>query len=148
MNRRIIRGVRIATPEGIRPASVHIEDGHIVAVAGYEEIPRESVPDELGKSVLMPALEPGNMGGTPEEQIDRRLHALSKRWTEMRERDEPIEEVIARECQGRIEVGVPASFVIWNPEMTVIGSTPALYGQVRQVIEAGRCVYKEGKHLR
>lgn len=146
MSRRIIRGVRVATPEGIGPASVHIQDGKIVAVAGYEEIPREAAPDELGKSVLMPALR--TAAGSPEERIDQEVEALSRAWTEMRERDEPIEEVLARLCQGAIEVGAPANLVIWNPEMTVIGTSPALYGQVRQIIEAGHTVYKEGKHLR
>jgi imidazolonepropionase-like amidohydrolase len=149
MSHRIIRGVRIATPDGIRPASVHIEDGSIVAVAGYEEIPREAVPEELGKSVLMPALQSKrDAEASPQEQIDRRLQALSEMWTEMRGRDEPIEDVLARSCRGQIVVGAPADFIIWNPEMTVVGTSPALYGQVRQVIQAGQCVYKEGKHLR
>ena len=44
------------TPEGIQPATVHIDRGTIVAVAGYEELPREAMPVELGKSVLMPAV--------------------------------------------------------------------------------------------
>ncbi len=56
MNRRIIRGVRIATPEGMRAASVHVADGVIVAIAGYDDIPRTTIPEELGKGVLMPGL--------------------------------------------------------------------------------------------
>jgi hypothetical protein len=144
MTRRIIRGVRIATPEGIRPASVHLAAGLVVAVAGYDEIPREAIPEELGKSVLMPALE---AGAGDQEGRDREVEHLSKVWTEMRERDQPIEELIALLCPGAIQVGSAADFVVWNPELTVVGSSPARYGQVRQLIAAGQCIYKEGKHL-
>lgn len=56
MKRRIIRGVRIVTQEGMRAASVHINNGVIVAVAGYDEVPRTAIPEELGKGVLMPGI--------------------------------------------------------------------------------------------
>ena len=56
MQARILRGVRVATPQGIRPASVHIQGGTIAALAEYEDIPRMARPEELGKAVLMPGL--------------------------------------------------------------------------------------------
>lgn len=56
MKRRIIRGVRIVTQEGMRAASVHVDNGVIVAVAGYDELPRTAIPEELGKGVLMPGI--------------------------------------------------------------------------------------------
>ncbi len=54
--KRIIRGVRIVTPEGMQAASVHLDNGQIVAIAGYDEIPRTAIPEELGKGVLMPGI--------------------------------------------------------------------------------------------
>lgn len=148
MDKRIIRGVRVATATGIMPASVHIADGRIVAVAGYENVPRESMPLELGKSVLMPGLTATTEAGLSEAELDASMLQLSKQWTAMRSRDEPIQAAIDTFCKGLIEEGSDADFVIWNPEMTVIGTkAPTLYGQVRQVILAGECVFKDGKHL-
>ena len=149
MNRRIIRGVRVAAPGGIGPASVHIADGLIVAVAGYDEIPREAAPEELGKSVLMPGLlattdEPD---GSAQTRADKLLLHLSEVWTKMREQGQPIESIVDLLCQGQIAVGFEANFVVWHPALTVIGSKPALYGQVRQTIVSGQCVYKNGVHL-
>lgn len=56
MQSRILRGVRVATPQGIAPASVHIQHGAIAAVADYDDVPRMARPEELGKAVLMPGL--------------------------------------------------------------------------------------------
>ena len=51
-----IRSKRVVTPEGIRPATVHLLDGVIEAVSGYDEaVPRKHLFD-AGKSVVMPGL--------------------------------------------------------------------------------------------
>lgn len=51
-----IRSKRVVTPEGVRPATVHLHDGVIEAVSGYEEaIPGKHLFD-AGKSVVMPGL--------------------------------------------------------------------------------------------
>lgn len=149
MNRRIIRGVRVASCGGIGPSSVHIADGVIVAVAGYDEIPRQASPEELGKSVLMPGLAPNpeDQEGTLEERADRLARNLSEVWTEMRNRGQPIEDILDLLCRGQVAKGFAADFVVWNPELTVIGSKPALYGQLRQTIVGGRCIYRDGVHF-
>lgn len=150
MERRIIRGVRIATPSGIAPASVHIDKGVILALGGYEELPREAVPEELGKSVLMPALKDGPeepKALSAKERVERLASRLSESWTQMREQDQPIEELVSQLCSGSLVVGAPADFVVWNPELVVIGSAPARYGQLRQVIVGGLCQYKDGTHF-
>src|SRR5438309_1184817 len=35
----IVRGARIVLPDGERPASLHIQDGRIVAVRAYDDVP-------------------------------------------------------------------------------------------------------------
>jgi allantoinase len=52
----VIRGRRVVTPEGIRPASVHIADGRIVRVAEWSEVPDGVTPVEAGNSVVMPGV--------------------------------------------------------------------------------------------
>jgi len=143
MKARIIRGVRVALPEGIAPASVHIRDGKIAALAGYEDVPRTAIPDELGKSVLMPALSDQSDTWTL-ENISELALVLSESWTKMRDSDQAIEGLIRQLCHGQMIVGASANFVIWNPELVVIGSQPARYGQLRQLIVGGQSVYKDG----
>ena len=53
----IIRAQRVVTPEAIAPASVHISDGRIIAVAAYDQIPAGcAVEDVDNASVVMPGL--------------------------------------------------------------------------------------------
>lgn len=138
-------------PAGIMPASVHIENGRIVALAGYDELPREACPEELGKSVLMPAfvrlpIEEPRLPAT--ERINRLASRLAERWTTMRKQGLPIEGIVEELCLGQLQIGASADFFVWNPELAVIGSKPVLYGQLRQLIVAGRCTYKDGLHFR
>jgi allantoinase len=51
-----IRSKRVVTPEGVRPATVHLLDGVIDAVSSYDEaVPGKHLFD-AGKSVVMPGL--------------------------------------------------------------------------------------------
>ena len=150
MNSRIIRGVRVALPTGIMPASVHIDRGRIVALAGYDEVPREACPEELGKSVLMPAMTPlpaDELQLPIGAQVTRMARRLADRWTSMREQGLPIEQVIDLLCQSQLQVGASADFFVWNPELVVIDSRPVRYGQLRQISVAGLCTYKDGVHF-
>lgn len=52
----IVRGLRVVLDDGVGPAALHIEGGRIVAISGYDEIPREAEAFEAGKSVVMPGL--------------------------------------------------------------------------------------------
>ncbi len=119
-----------------------------MAVAGYEEIPREAVPQELGKAVLMPGFREFSEGELPEKQrVAKVAGLLAETWTEMRNHDEAVEAVAEKLCGGQIRTGSRADFVVWNPELVVIGSKPVRYGQLRQLIEGGRCLYKDGEYL-
>jgi allantoinase len=52
----VVRSERVVFSDGIRPASIHIRDGRIVAVHGYSERPA-GVPDlDAGTLVVMPGL--------------------------------------------------------------------------------------------
>ncbi|MCI0404230.1 MAG: allantoinase AllB [Acidobacteria bacterium] len=52
----VVRGHRVVTPAGVRPAAVHIQSGKIVALATYDEIPRGAPVFDAGQSVVMPGL--------------------------------------------------------------------------------------------
>ena len=53
----IIRGQTVVSADAIGPASIHISDGKIVSVRGYDEIPDGCEVVEAGdSSVVMPGL--------------------------------------------------------------------------------------------
>src|SRR5439155_973184 len=53
----VIRGRRVVTENAFGPASVHIGDGRIVAVAAFDQIPSDCKIVEAGEdSVVMPGL--------------------------------------------------------------------------------------------
>src|SRR5437899_1993071 len=53
----VIRGRRVVTENAVGPASVHINAGRIVAVAGFDEIPSGGEIVEAGEdSIVMPGL--------------------------------------------------------------------------------------------
>ena len=52
----VVRGRRVVTPEGERPAAIHIRDGVITAVSRFDDIPVGCAVHEAGKSVVMPGL--------------------------------------------------------------------------------------------
>ncbi len=52
----IIRGNRVVTPPGIRPAAVHIRDGVIAAVSAQNDFPPDWPVFDAGNSVVMPGL--------------------------------------------------------------------------------------------
>jgi allantoinase len=52
----IVRGRRVVTPEGVRPASIHILGGCIDRVAPYDDVPRGAHVIEGGTSVVMPGV--------------------------------------------------------------------------------------------
>src|SRR5712692_2881687 len=52
----VIRGERVVTPEAAGPASIHIRNGLIVAIAKRDEVPEECPAYDAGQSVVMPGL--------------------------------------------------------------------------------------------
>ncbi len=38
----VIRSRRVVTPEGVGPASVHVRDGRVAAVAPFDDVPEAS----------------------------------------------------------------------------------------------------------
>jgi allantoinase len=52
----VIRGDRVATPEGARAASIHISQGRIVRLAGFDEDAGSSPVIEARDSLVMPGL--------------------------------------------------------------------------------------------
>jgi allantoinase len=51
-----IRGKRVVTPEGIQAATVHVREGAIEAIAGYNDLPSGKDVYDAGESVVMPGL--------------------------------------------------------------------------------------------
>lgn len=52
----VVRGRRVVTPEGVRPASVHVVAGAIADVAGPDEVPAGAPVLDAGDLVVMPGL--------------------------------------------------------------------------------------------
>jgi allantoinase len=52
----IIRSRRVVMPETVSPASVHIRDGIIAVVAGWDEVPAQIPLVDAGDSIVMPGL--------------------------------------------------------------------------------------------
>jgi allantoinase len=52
----VVRGRRVVTPDGERPAAIHIRGGVISAVSGFDNIPAGCAVHEAGESVVMPGL--------------------------------------------------------------------------------------------
>ena len=52
----VIRGQRVVLPDGERPASLHIENGTIAAVAGYDDLPAGAELVEAGDLVISPGI--------------------------------------------------------------------------------------------
>lgn len=51
-----IRSKRVVTPEGVRPATVHLCNGTIEAIAAYSDLPSGKHVYDAGESVVMPGL--------------------------------------------------------------------------------------------
>lgn len=52
----VVRGRRVITPDGERPAAIHILGGVIAAVSAFDDIPAECAVHEAGESAVMPGL--------------------------------------------------------------------------------------------
>jgi allantoinase len=52
----VIRGSRIVTPEGVRPAAVHLAGGIVRAITAPEAVPTDVPVRELGDAYLLPGL--------------------------------------------------------------------------------------------
>ncbi|HWB41579.1 MAG TPA: allantoinase AllB [Gemmatimonadales bacterium] len=53
---RAVRGSRVATPAGIRPAAIHISGGTITRVAPFDDVPRGVDPIDAGDALVFPGL--------------------------------------------------------------------------------------------
>src|SRR5918999_1835456 len=52
----IIRGRRVATPDGLRAAAIHISGGRITRVSGFADIPTGIDLREAGNALVFPGL--------------------------------------------------------------------------------------------
>ncbi len=53
---KVFRSRRVVTPEGIRPATVHVRGEIIEAIADYDAMPAGAEPIDVGEAVLMPGV--------------------------------------------------------------------------------------------
>src|SRR5712692_5795176 len=52
----VVRGRRVITPGGERPAAIHIRDGVITTASSFDHIPAGCAVHEAGESAVMPGL--------------------------------------------------------------------------------------------
>src|ERR1700752_2513532 len=59
----VVRGRAVITPEGERPAAIHVRDGGIARVTAFDDVPSGCAGHEAGAAPLMPGL------------VDTRVHS-------------------------------------------------------------------------
>ena len=52
----VIRGARVVTPAGVGAASIHVRDGRIARVAGWDDVPESPAVVDAGDSLVMPGV--------------------------------------------------------------------------------------------
>src|SRR4051812_37336384 len=52
----VVRGERVVLPDGTRPAAVHLDEGTIVGVTAFDEVPAGCPVDEARDAVIMPGV--------------------------------------------------------------------------------------------
>ena len=52
----VVRGRRVVTPDGVRPAAVHVRDGLIERVAAHDDTPAAATLIDVGDDALLPGL--------------------------------------------------------------------------------------------
>ena len=52
----IIRSERVVLPDGVRPATIHIRDGRVVAIGEYDDRPAGVLETDVGAYVVLPGL--------------------------------------------------------------------------------------------
>jgi allantoinase len=52
----VVRGRAVITPEGERPAAIHVRDGVIARVTAFDDVPSDCAVHEAGDAALMPGL--------------------------------------------------------------------------------------------
>lgn len=52
----IVRGQRVLTPEGLKPASLHIHDGRLTQVSGADDLPRGADVLDAGDDLVTPGI--------------------------------------------------------------------------------------------
>jgi len=56
MNEQVFRSARVYTPEGPRPATVHVRDGRIIRVSAHDDLAPGAPCMELGERALIPGV--------------------------------------------------------------------------------------------
>ncbi|MBA2457636.1 MAG: amidohydrolase family protein [Gemmatimonadales bacterium] len=56
VNELVLRGSRVLTADGLRAASIHVADGRIVRVRGFDQVPRGANLVEAGDTLVFPGL--------------------------------------------------------------------------------------------
>jgi allantoinase len=52
----VLRGRRVVTPEGVRPAAIHVEGSRIARLSAWDEVPAARPSFDAGDSLVMPGL--------------------------------------------------------------------------------------------
>jgi allantoinase len=52
----VVRGRRVVTPQGTRPAAVHIHNGRVIGVLDFDDVPSGCPLDEAGDAFVLPGL--------------------------------------------------------------------------------------------
>ena len=152
----VVRGRRVVTPDGTRPAAIHIDDGRIIRVAAFDDVglrspahPAPRTPDlvEANDLLIIPGLvdthvhvnEPGRTGWEGFETATRAAAAGGVTTL----LDMPLNSVPATTSAEALRAKVGAARgKTWVDVGFIGGVVPGNAGQLAELADAGVLAYK------
>jgi allantoinase len=52
----VVRGRRVVTPQGSRPAAIHVRNGRVIGILDFDDVPSGCPTDDAGEAVVLPGL--------------------------------------------------------------------------------------------
>jgi allantoinase len=143
----ILRSRNVVTPQGIRPAAVHIHDRLIERVGDYENIPADAPVDDYGDLTIMPGIVDSHVhvnepGRTEWEGFDTATRAAAAGGVTTIV-DMPLNSIPPTTSVAALEAKVHAlqgkcrvDVALWG------GAVPGNANELRPMLDAGACGFK------
>jgi allantoinase len=143
----ILRSRNIVTPQGIRPATIHVKGALIERVGGYDDVPEGAAIDDYGTLTLMPGVVDSHVhvnepGRTEWEGFDTATHAAAAGGVTTIV-DMPLNSIPPTTSVAALEAKVKAlhgkcrvDVALWG------GAVPGNADQLRAMLDAGARGFK------
>jgi allantoinase len=143
----ILRSRNVVTPQGIRPAAIHVHGAVIERVGDYDDVPENAAVDDYGALMLMPGVVDSHVhvnepGRTEWEGFETATHAAAAGGVTTIV-DMPLNSIPPTTSVAALETKVHAlhgkcrvDVALWG------GAVPGNAGQLRAMLDAGVCGFK------